>query len=108
MACSTHNEAGFRCWRSAPTPPPVVVVPGEIFLHHAEAGQGIRPIGATSRRSIPDEGSLAEAASMLNAASTVTILAGAGVAGAHDEALALAQAMQAPIGHALRGKEYIE
>jgi pyruvate dehydrogenase (quinone) len=38
----------------------------------------------------------------------VTILAGSGCAGAHDEVLALADAVQAPIVHALRGKEIIE
>ena len=38
----------------------------------------------------------------------MTILAGAGVAGAHDEVIALAAKLQAPIVHALRGKEHIE
>src|SRR5690606_33987620 len=38
----------------------------------------------------------------------VTILAGAGCAGAHDEVLAVAEALGAPVVHALRGKEFIE
>lgn len=38
----------------------------------------------------------------------MTILAGAGTAGAHDELIGLAARLQAPIVHALRGKEHIE
>lgn len=45
---------------------------------------------------------------MLNSAKSVTILAGAGVAGAHAEVLAIAERLQAPIVHAFRGKEHIE
>ena len=45
---------------------------------------------------------------MLNAASRVTILAGAGCAGAHDQLIALAGALQAPVVHAFRGKEFVE
>ena len=45
---------------------------------------------------------------MLNASKNVTILGGAGYAGAHAELIALASMLQAPIVDALRGKEYIE
>ena len=38
----------------------------------------------------------------------MTILCGAGCAGAHDEVVALAAKLRAPIVHALRGKEHIE
>ena len=38
----------------------------------------------------------------------MTILGGAGCAGAHDELVALAGKLKAPIVHALRGKEFIE
>ncbi|MGO1319239.1 MAG: thiamine pyrophosphate-dependent enzyme, partial [Galactobacter sp.] len=41
-------------------------------------------------------------------AQKVTILAGAGAAGAHDELVALADTLAAPVVHALRGKEYVE
>ena len=56
----------------------------------------------------PDEESLAAAAQVLNAASRVTILAGAGCAGAHDQLIALAAALKAPVVHAFRGKEFVE
>ena len=45
---------------------------------------------------------------MLNAAGRVTILAGAGCAGAHEQLIALAGALQAPVVHAFRGKEFVE
>ena len=38
----------------------------------------------------------------------MTILAGAGCEGAHDELIALAERLQAPVVHALRGKEFVE
>jgi pyruvate dehydrogenase (quinone) len=86
----------------------VVVVPGEIFLH--DAPQEARPVPVRPAHAVirPDEESLAAAASVLNAAGQVTILAGAGCAGAHDQLIALAGALHAPVVHAFRGKEFVE
>ena len=56
----------------------------------------------------PDDRSLAAAAEVLNAAGRVTILAGAGCAGAHDQLIVLAEALKAPVVHAFRGKECVE
>ena len=86
----------------------VVVVPGDVFFRDAPARRATAPIAATSSVVLPDAASLAAAAEVLNGAKRVTILAGAGVAGAHDEVIALAEKLQAPIVHALRGKEHIE
>jgi pyruvate dehydrogenase (quinone) len=47
-------------------------------------------------------------AKILNDSEKITILAGAGCAGAHGELIALAGTLNAPIVHALRGKEFIE
>ncbi|ULN37292.1 ubiquinone-dependent pyruvate dehydrogenase [Mycolicibacterium smegmatis] len=85
----------------------VVVIPGEIFLQRIPE-QPVRPINATRSVLCPDEASLQRAADMLNAAERVTILGGAGVAGAHDALVQLAATLQAPVVHALRGKEFIE
>jgi pyruvate dehydrogenase (quinone) len=86
----------------------VVVVPGEVFL--ADAPHGTQParVRALSPVMRPDEESLAAAAQVLNAASRVTILAGAGCAGAHDQLIVLAEALKAPVVHAFRGKEFVE
>src|SRR6202022_128330 len=47
-------------------------------------------------------------AGVLNEARRVTILGGAGCAGAHAELIEAAEKLKAPIVHALRGKEFIE
>jgi pyruvate dehydrogenase (quinone) len=87
----------------------VVVVPGEIFLARSgESGWTSRPVLPTRSILRPDDESVRRAADLLNAAERVTILGGAGVAGAHDALIELAATLQAPIVHALRGKEFIE
>jgi pyruvate dehydrogenase (quinone) len=45
---------------------------------------------------------------MLNSARQITILGGAGCVGAHAQLIDVAGKLQAPIVHAMRGKEYIE
>jgi len=59
-------------------------------------------------RVIPDAESLRALADAINAARRVTIFAGAGTAAAHDDVIALADKVAAPIGHSLRGKEHIQ
>ena len=87
----------------------VVVVPGEIFLQRADSsGWNARPVVATRSVVRPDDESLQRAATILNDAEAVTILGGAGVAGSHDALVDLAATLNAPIVHALRGKEFIE
>ena len=86
----------------------VVVVPGEVFL--ADAPRDARPVPVRAVTPVirPDDTALAAAAQVLNDAARVTILAGAGCAGAHDQLIGLAAALKAPIVHAFRGKEFIE
>ena len=47
-------------------------------------------------------------ASEINRAETVAIFGGAGCEGAHDELIALAEKIKAPVGHSLRGKDFIQ
>src|SRR4030095_11890773 len=49
-----------------------------------------------------------ELAERLNSARTVTLFCGAGVRNAHDEVMALAAKLHSPIGHSLRGKEWVQ
>jgi pyruvate dehydrogenase (quinone) len=86
----------------------VVVIPGEIFLHHAERDARPATIRPTASVVRPTDDAVAAAAEILNAAENVTILAGAGCRGAHDELLTIAGALKAPVVHALGGKEYVE
>jgi pyruvate dehydrogenase (quinone) len=86
----------------------VVVVPGEVFLHHVSHDTRAEAILPSFSTVHPVEDALLAAAGVLNAAERVTILAGAGCQGAHDELMALADALKAPIVHSLRGKEFVE
>jgi pyruvate dehydrogenase (quinone) len=86
----------------------VVVVPGEVFLEKASASTRVHPIRATRSHIRPSDDALDAAAQALGASKRTTILAGAGCEGAHDEVVELARVLQAPIVHALRGKEHIE
>jgi pyruvate dehydrogenase (quinone) len=88
----------------------VVVIPGDVAL------------GATSRGATPGSGDLlpraplivppavdiAALADLLNNSNRVTMFCGAGCAGARDRLVALAERLQAPIVHTMRGKEHVE
>jgi pyruvate dehydrogenase (quinone) len=84
----------------------VVVVPGEVFFEPVSAQA--RPVRGTVPVVRPSQDGLAEAAAILNSSSRVTILAGAGCAGAHYQLIALARALKSPVLHAFRGKEFVE
>jgi pyruvate dehydrogenase (quinone) len=56
----------------------------------------------------PSDDELKLLAEVLNRSKKITILGGAGCAGAHSELIELAGKLQAPIVHAFRGKEFIE
>jgi pyruvate dehydrogenase (quinone) len=86
----------------------VVVIPGDVALRPCSApalSLGIQDCSPTLR---PSDNELAKAAEMLNGARKVAILGGAGCAGAHAQLVAAAGQLNAPIVHALRGKEFIE
>ena len=86
----------------------VVVVPGEILLAEVDPdAPAPRPVVAARSHVVPHADDLAAAAAILDAGEKVTILAGAGCAGAHAELLSIAEKLRAPIVHALRGAEHI-
>lgn len=87
----------------------VVVVPGEVFQSRVSgerwSGRPVLPSRSVVR---PDDLTLRRAADILNTGSRVTILGGAGTAGAHAQVMALAERLHSPIVHAFRGKEHLE
>ncbi|MET0468365.1 MAG: ubiquinone-dependent pyruvate dehydrogenase [Aeromicrobium sp.] len=85
----------------------VLVVPGDVALMEAQ-DETTTVLRESQSRVIPSPAELQRAAGLLNDAGKVTILAGAGCAGAHDELLTLADHLGAPVVHALRGKEHVE
>ncbi|MFC0313418.1 ubiquinone-dependent pyruvate dehydrogenase [Gordonia phosphorivorans] len=85
-----------------------LVIPGELFLQQIDRPERVSRIHAVETVTYPGVEPLRLAGIRLNESQRVTILAGAGVEGAHDELIALAAALKAPIVHALRGKEHVE
>ena len=85
----------------------VVTLPGDIAGLEATA-EAPSPATFVPASLTPAAESVRELADAINAAGKVAIFAGAGVQGAHDEVIALAEALKAPIGHSLRGKDFIQ
>ncbi|ASL47784.1 Pyruvate dehydrogenase ubiquinone [Burkholderia sp. AD24] len=86
----------------------VVVIPGDIALSPsiAEVAPWVVPSSAPIIRPHVDD--LSCLVAMLQEASRITLMCGAGCADAHDEVVELAGRVKAPVVHSLRGKEYIE
>ncbi|MDN6667042.1 MAG: ubiquinone-dependent pyruvate dehydrogenase [Brevibacterium sp.] len=84
----------------------VLVIPGDVGLTDITAPAEV--VRSYAPRVIPADSQLEAAAKALNKSKKVTILAGAGTQGSHDELIAIAEKLQAPIVHSLRGKEFIE
>src|SRR5271170_2093102 len=86
----------------------VVVIPGDVALRDAVEQQPRLLFAPPKPTVCPSEDELSLLAQVLNRSKKITILGGAGCAGAHGELIGLAGKLQAPIVHAFRGKEFIE
>ena len=85
----------------------VVVIPGDVSLLEVEDSLKPWPV-LHAPRTLPAEQDLLRLTEMLDGSRKVTLLCGSGCAGAHDQVVALADALGAPVVHALRGKEHVE
>jgi pyruvate dehydrogenase (quinone) len=86
----------------------VIAIPGDVALKHAVADGPRLHFQEPTPAVCPSAEELNLLADLLNRSNKITILGGAGCAGAHDELIELAGKLQAPVVHALRGKEFIE
>ena len=86
----------------------VVVIPGNVALSPTTAKVAPWLVPSVPPVLRPADEEIARLADVLHAASRVTLMCGAGCAGAHDEVVELAKRLKAPIVHSLRGKEHIE
>jgi pyruvate dehydrogenase (quinone) len=88
----------------------VLVLPGDVALQPASDAPPAKVDGLLPPAPVvtPSRRDLERLAALLNGDGAVTILCGSGCAGAHDELLALGERLQAPMVHALRGKEHVE
>ncbi len=85
----------------------VVVIPGDVALqpNTAKPAAWLAPKPPVVRPSDSDLDALAD---LLNAGEKITMMCGAGCAGAHAQITELAGTLNAPIVHSLRGKEHVE
>lgn len=85
----------------------VVTIPGDIAGMEATA-----PTPAPARflpaAVVPAAESVRELADAVNEAGKVALFVGIGVEGAHDAVVELAAKINAPVGHSLRGKDFIQ
>ena len=86
----------------------VIVIPGDVALSTAEAGSSVSWTEVAPPVVVPPEAELDRLASLLDGVDSITMLCGAGCEGAHDEVVALAGALKAPVVHTLRGKDHVE
>jgi pyruvate dehydrogenase (quinone) len=85
----------------------VVVLPGDVSGMEMPTN-GVPRAVVTQRTSVrPCESEIVRLAQVLNTARRVTLFCGFGCADAHDEVVALAEKLKAPVGVAYRGKPYV-
>jgi len=87
--------------------PTVLSLPGDIAVEAVK--ESLDPyvsVGSPILR--PADADVLRLADVIDQAGTVTIFAGAGCRDAHDEVVALARKLQAPVGYTFRGKHYLE
>ncbi|MFC9790032.1 pyruvate dehydrogenase [Rhodococcus sp. NPDC127528] len=85
----------------------VIILPGDVADCPAR-GTAPALVRTGPPAVVPAEQDVRALADAVNAAERVAIFAGAGVCGARDELIALAETIGAPVGHTLRGKEWIQ
>ena len=86
----------------------VISLPGDVAMREAVHDSPRVHFPDAKPTVCPSEDELNILADLLNRSERISILGGAGCAGAHDELIQLAGKLQAPIVHAMRGKEFIE
>jgi pyruvate dehydrogenase (quinone) len=86
----------------------VVAIPGDIALQTATVASPRLHFPPPSPKVCPSNEELDTLARVLDPSKKITILGGAGCAGAHPQLIALASRLNSPVVHAMRGKEFIE
>ncbi|WP_326835644.1 pyruvate dehydrogenase [Amycolatopsis rhabdoformis] len=86
----------------------VLTIPGDIADRKAPQPKAEKVQLVKPSPVVPPAETIEELARLLNSGQKVMLFAGAGTRGAHDEVLALAERLNAPVGHSLGGKEWIQ
>ncbi|MEU2432479.1 pyruvate dehydrogenase [Streptomyces sp. NPDC007861] len=86
----------------------VVSLPGDIASQQAPE-KTVEHALVTTRPSVrPGDAEIDALARMIDEAERITLFCGSGTAGAHAEVMQFAERIKSPVGHALRGKEWIQ
>ncbi|MFD0137487.1 pyruvate dehydrogenase [Streptomyces sp. NPDC003328] len=86
----------------------VVALPGDIADQPAP-DKPVQTALVTARPTVrPSDAEIDKLVAMIDEAERVTLFCGSGTAGAHAEVMELAGKIKSPVGHALRGKEWIQ
>lgn len=86
----------------------VLVLPGDVAQKSAVRPTGHGIVECEPPVVVPSQDQVAAFADKLNGAQRPMFFCGAGTRGAHREVMELAGRLNAPVGHALRGKEWIQ
>ncbi|AZS84298.1 pyruvate dehydrogenase [Streptomyces griseoviridis] len=86
----------------------VVSLPGDI-ASEAAPDKPVETALVTSRPTVrPGDAEIDQLVDLIDRARRVTLFCGSGTAGAHAEVMEFAEKIKSPVGHALRGKEWIQ
>ncbi|MFI8828626.1 pyruvate dehydrogenase [Streptomyces sp. NPDC053431] len=86
----------------------VVALPGDIASQPAPE-KTVESALVTTRPTVrPGDAEIDALVRMIDSAERVTLFCGSGTAGAHAEVMQFAERVKSPVGHALRGKEWIQ
>ncbi|MFD3334573.1 pyruvate dehydrogenase [Streptomyces sp. NPDC058700] len=86
----------------------VVSLPGDVASQPAPE-KSVETALVTTRPTVrPGDTEIDALVRMIDEADRVTLFCGSGTAGAHAEVMQFAERVKAPVGHALRGKEWIQ
>ncbi|MCX4457794.1 pyruvate dehydrogenase [Streptomyces sp. NBC_01340] len=86
----------------------VVSLPGDIASEPAP-DKALETALVTSRPTVrPGDTEIDKLVALIDEADKITLFCGSGTAGAHAEVMEFAEKVKSPVGHALRGKEWIQ
>ncbi|WP_330172865.1 pyruvate dehydrogenase [Streptomyces sp. NBC_01498] len=86
----------------------VVTLPGDIASRPAPAKAAEHALVTSRPTARPGDPEIDKLVRLIDEAERVTLFCGSGTAGAHAEVMEFAERIKSPIGHALRGKEWIQ
>jgi pyruvate dehydrogenase (quinone) len=86
----------------------VLGLPGDLAALQAVESVAAKTSFSTVPVMLPQQADLQELAELINSSTKITLFCGIGCRHAHDEVVALAEKIKAPVGYSFRGKMYVQ